>query len=99
MPKYEYIFHVKYTEAILSNSIAARGSEGVHKLPSGSESILVHFRHKFAPFRLLSDDRVISCVYCPIKEYFRDIFAKFITPTEKKVFEHANRQPLWAGEL
>jgi len=38
------------------------GSLGVHKLPSGSERspavkrILMHFRHKFAPFSLLNDE-------------------------------------------
>ena len=56
--------------------------------PSGSgqspaaKCILVHFRHKFAPFWSLNAE--ITCVYCPLKESFRDILV-FAVPAEKKI--------------
>jgi len=43
----------------------ARGSGGAQ---ATAKRILMHFMHKFAPF-----DCLISGVYCPSKESFRDI--------------------------
>jgi len=48
----------------------------------------VHFRHKFAPFDCL----IISCVYCPLKRSFCDIFVIHRTGRKKDL-----EQTVWEG--
>jgi len=60
-----------------------------------AKCIFVHFKHRFAPFRLL-DDEYFFCVYCPSKESFLDIFMTHCPG--KKTLEHTIWQP-FGGEM